>query len=140
SYVPAPRAVEVAAIAADRPMDRFISYALTQSVYALKPHWKPAFDAEELTFGNRAERIQAVLKADGTGDVVKALLSLLNRKGLSAEVRANALILLAATGGPDELAMVLREPGIDARVLEEAAGSYRLRRVIPSGDWREARR
>ncbi len=144
SYVPDARAVEVAAIAADRPMDRFIVYALTQAVHALKPHWKPAFDAGKLAFGNKAERVQFVLKADGTGDVVQSLLALLRRSDLTPEVQANARILLAATGGPDDLARVLKE--IDParpespQILDEAAGSFRLRRVVPSGDWTESLR
>src|SRR5258707_13918773 len=37
SYVPDPKAVEVAAIVADRPMDRFLSHALIQAVHALQP-------------------------------------------------------------------------------------------------------
>jgi putative heme-binding domain-containing protein len=59
-------------------------------------------------------------------------------------VRGNARVLLAATGGPDELALALREAGPEqpgaAGVLEEAARSFRQRRVIPTGDWAEALR
>ncbi|MBI3855880.1 MAG: HEAT repeat domain-containing protein, partial [Planctomycetes bacterium] len=42
SYVADPKAVEVASIVVDRPMDRFLTHALTQTVHALKPQWKPA--------------------------------------------------------------------------------------------------
>jgi putative heme-binding domain-containing protein len=138
SYVPEARAMEVAAIAVDRPVDRFLNHALTQTVHALKPYWKPAFDDGKLTFGNRAERVQFVLRADGTAEVLQSLLALLRRGDLSAEVRANALALLAATGGPDELALVLREPTLSARILDEMAASFRQRHVVPTGDWTES--
>jgi putative heme-binding domain-containing protein len=134
-----PKAVEVAAIAADRPMDRFLAHALTQTVHALKPHWKPAFDAGALTFGNKAERLQFVMKADGSKDVLTQLVALLKSGKLSEETRSNALVLLASIGGPDELGLVLAEsfkPGqtaLSIRVLDELAAAARLRKGAPAG-------
>ena len=87
SYVPDPKAVEVASIVVDRPMDRFLSHALIQAVHALKVHWKPAFDAGSLTFGGKAERLQFVLKADGSKDVLAQLVSLLKSNKLTEETR-----------------------------------------------------
>jgi putative heme-binding domain-containing protein len=139
SYVASPKAIEAAAIAVDRPMDRFISHALTQAVHALKPQWKQAFDAGTLTFGNKADRLQFVLKADGSKDVLSQLLTLLKSGKLSEAGRDTALILLASIGGADELSIVMDEafkPGrtaVSRRVLEELASSARLRKVVPSG-------
>jgi putative heme-binding domain-containing protein len=139
SYVPDPRAVEVAAIAADRPMDRFVTHALTQAVHALKPLWKPAFDAGQLSFGNKAERLQFVMKADGSKDVLTQLVSLLKTGKLAPETRANALALLASIGGPDELSLVMDEAfkggqvPLAVRVLEELASSARIRKAVPAG-------
>lgn len=139
SYVPDAKAVEVASIVVDRPMDRFLNHALIQAVHALKVHWKPAFDAGALTFGGRAERLQFVLKADGSKDVLARLVSLLKSGQLSDETRGNALVLLASIGGADELSLVLTEafkPGQTAlaiRVLDELAAGARARRGVPAG-------
>src|SRR6185295_2893135 len=125
SYIPDEASVEVAAIAADRPVDRFINHALIQAVHSLKPHWKPAFDAGRLTFGNKAERMQAVLKADGSADVLAQLVKLIKSGTLTGDARDSALVLLASIGGASELKLVLDEgfrPGrtaLSARILEE---------------------
>jgi putative heme-binding domain-containing protein len=139
SYVDDPKAVEVAAQVVDRPMDRFLTHALIQAVHALKPRWKPAFDAGALTFGNRPERLQFVMKADGSKDMLAQLVALLKSGRLAEETRSNALLLLASIGGPEEAALVLSEgfkPGqtaLSVRVLEELAAAARNRRGVPAG-------
>jgi putative heme-binding domain-containing protein len=139
SYVPDARAVEVASIVADRPMDRFLTHALIQAVHALKPYWKPAFDAGRLSFGNRADRLQAVMRADGSKDVLAQLVTLLKNGTLSEETKANALVLLASIGGPEELGLVLAEafkPGqtaLSLRVLNELAANARAKKSVPPG-------
>lgn len=42
SYIPKWEALEIAALAAELPTDRFIDYALRQTVFALKPQWQTA--------------------------------------------------------------------------------------------------
>ncbi|HZE97143.1 MAG TPA: PVC-type heme-binding CxxCH protein [Planctomycetota bacterium] len=139
SYIPDARAVEVASIAADRPMDRFLNHALIQAVHSLKPQWKPAFDAGALTFGNKAERMQAVLKADGSPDVLAQLVGLLKSGKLTGDAGDNALVLLASIGGPGELTLVLDEgfkPGqtaLSVRILDELAANARQRKSVPQG-------
>jgi putative heme-binding domain-containing protein len=139
SYVNDPKAVEVASIAVDKPMDRFLNHALTQAVHALKPQWKPAFDAGKLTFGAKGDRFQYVLKADGSKDVLGQLLTLIKSGKMTDAGRDSALILLASIGGVDELTIVMGEafkPGkseLGRRVLEEFANSARSRKVIPPG-------
>jgi putative heme-binding domain-containing protein len=141
SYVPRAESVEVASIAVDQPMDRFLVYALIQTVHALKEHWRPAFDAGRLAFGNRTERVLFVMKADGSPDVLLPLRSQLRSGTLGEGERANALLLVAAIGGPEDLGLVLGERGPRAaRLAEELASSYRLRQVIPRGDLGEALR
>jgi putative heme-binding domain-containing protein len=139
SSVADPKAVEVAAMAVDRQMDRFLVHALTQAVHALKPLWKPAFDAGALTFGNKVERLQFVLKADGSKDVLSQLVTLLKSGTLSDEAKGNAIVLLASIGGPEEQALVLEDgfkPGrtaLSIRVLDELATSARSRKGAPAG-------
>lgn len=63
TYVAKPEAVEIPAIASTQPRDKFIDYALTQSIRALKPQWQPALAA--LTFGGNATQRDFVTKIGG---------------------------------------------------------------------------
>ena len=62
SYVPSPRAIEVATEAMDKPRDRFIDYALGNCVRALRAQWQPALDAKQLAFGSNDTHVAFVLE------------------------------------------------------------------------------
>ncbi len=131
AYVPDARAIEIAASVLDRPNDKFITYALTQAVHALKPHWKPAFDEGRLTFDGRPERIEFVLRADGSKDILGSVQKLLAGP-VSPETRISLLALLARVGGPKELAQVFE--AATPRLLEELVTAARQRQVVPTGN------
>ncbi|HYF00774.1 MAG TPA: hypothetical protein VEJ18_17770, partial [Planctomycetota bacterium] len=97
-----------------------------QAVRVLAPHWQPEFKAGRLTFGGRAG---PVLTAAGAPDLLAPLADLARNGKATADV----LAVLAAAGGPSELELVLREAR-EARVLEELASAWRMRRVKPAGD------
>lgn len=63
TYVASPDAVEIPGLASTQPRDRFIDYALTQSIRALKPQWQPVID--KLTFGGNAAARDFVVKIGG---------------------------------------------------------------------------
>ena len=63
TYVALPEAVEIPGLASTQPRDRFIDYALTQSIRALKPQWQPVID--KLTFGGNAAARDFVVKIGG---------------------------------------------------------------------------
>jgi mono/diheme cytochrome c family protein/glucose/arabinose dehydrogenase len=63
TYVAKPEAVEITAIACTKPRDKFIDYAITQSINALKPQWQPAFAS--LTFGGDAAQRAFVQQIGG---------------------------------------------------------------------------
>lgn len=63
TYVATPDAVEVPAIASTQPRDKFIDYALTQSIRALKPRWQT--ELASLTFGGIAAQRDFVMKIGG---------------------------------------------------------------------------
>ena len=68
TYVPRHEAMEVAAIAADFPTDKFLAYALNQAVFALKPYWLPAFKSGKLNLDKKISRLGLLINADGTTD------------------------------------------------------------------------
>jgi mono/diheme cytochrome c family protein/glucose/arabinose dehydrogenase len=63
TYVATPDAVEIPAIASTQPRDKFIDYALTQSIRALKPRWQT--ELASLTFGGNAAQRDFVMKIGG---------------------------------------------------------------------------
>jgi mono/diheme cytochrome c family protein len=71
SYVPKPETVEVLVQALDSPNDRFIDYALAQSIRALQPLWKPALAAGKLTFGGNATHAEHLKKIASTAPAVE---------------------------------------------------------------------
>lgn len=62
SYVAKPEAVEVTTQALESPHDKFLDYALAQSVRALQPQWKAPFAAGKLSFGGKADQAAYVKK------------------------------------------------------------------------------
>ena len=71
SYVPKPETVEVLVQALDSPRDKFIDYAMAQSIRALQPLWKPALAAGKLTFGGNAAHAEYLKKIASTAPVAE---------------------------------------------------------------------
>ncbi|RYD46786.1 MAG: c-type cytochrome, partial [Verrucomicrobiaceae bacterium] len=65
SYVEKPETAEVTALGYEGTRDRFIDYALTQSLRASKPRWQTALAAGQLTFGGNAKLREQVTKLAG---------------------------------------------------------------------------
>jgi putative heme-binding domain-containing protein len=138
SYIAPPGAVGVALGAVERPVDEFTRYALDQTVYALKPQWISALKSGTLDLGgaDRAARLSALVRFDGTPDTVEALRDLLRRGPADAPGREGFLHLLADVGGADDLATVLKtpDPAQLARLLPAVAEAAERRNVRPPGD------
>jgi putative heme-binding domain-containing protein len=91
---------------ADRPLDRTLDYALWLTVRELEPYWMPAFKEGRLTFGGDAKKLAFALNAVGSKDVVKPVLALLEEGKVPKENRPGLWLLLARTGGTEELGRV----------------------------------
>jgi putative heme-binding domain-containing protein len=63
SYIPKYEALNVAAKAAPLPTDKFIDYALKQTVHALKPHWFTAEALGQITIAADADLVNLMLRA-----------------------------------------------------------------------------
>jgi len=140
SHFQTTRAAELAMQALDRPMDKFLDYALSLTARELEPYWLPEFQKGKLDFGN-ANRLLFALQAVNSPAAVKPLLGLVKTGRMAAENEEAALNLIAALGNPTELAMVFdlafsRGTPVRRRVaalacLEQAA---RQRQVKPEGE------
>ncbi|MEO7300745.1 MAG: PVC-type heme-binding CxxCH protein, partial [Verrucomicrobiota bacterium] len=63
TYIPKAEAMETAVIAADFPSDKFITYALNQAVFALKPFWLEPFKSGKLNLENKPARLKFLIQA-----------------------------------------------------------------------------
>ncbi len=71
AYVQEARAVEVAAMVAEYPLDPAIEYAFVQCVQQLRPLWAPQQQAGTLTFEGRAERLNLFSRAQGGAEAAR---------------------------------------------------------------------
>jgi putative heme-binding domain-containing protein len=125
----------------DAPLDVNLDFALAHALETLEPHWLPRLEADPSFFGADARRVVYALKAARDPGAMKLLLRAY-RAGLPARKdRQEALEVLVARGGPDELGLVL-ELALDGRMeaaertalvekLDQAAESRKIR---PRGD------
>jgi putative heme-binding domain-containing protein len=141
SYFTNARAMEIAAIVADFPTDKFVQYALNQTVFALKPYWLPAFRAGTLNLENKPARMAMLVRADGTSDTVEALRALL-RSGQTGAARETYWRILADVGNADDLAAMLRvkDDSLLGHLLPVVGTASRARGLRPSGDLTSALR
>ncbi|MFN0069086.1 MAG: PVC-type heme-binding CxxCH protein, partial [Limisphaerales bacterium] len=109
SYLPYERAVEIAALATDLPMDAAIEYAFTQCVHALAPRWRAAHEDGRLTFGGGTARQTAFARALGGRDAARQAAGRLARVvevALDADT-VRQLARTVAAAGTEELTALL---------------------------------
>ncbi|MCG3197625.1 MAG: hypothetical protein GHCLOJNM_02113 [bacterium] len=150
SFVPDPRSIEIATLAVYKPMDRYLEFALRNTAIALERNWMPSFEAGETTFGGDSKRLSFALQAVRSEGAVRPLLNILKKGEASPERREQILLMVAALGGPRELAELLAptlytsqpEPkvqpipdtgvlSLQARVFAELRARSREREVRP---------
>jgi len=142
AQVPSARAAELAMQALDRPVDKFLDYALWQTARDLQPHWLPALHQGKVNFGGKVRRLIFALEAVGSASAVAPLVNLVKAGKIPKEQEENVLTLVAALGGPQELALVFNlvtardstPAGHRTRLLEALARAARQRGVRPAGD------
>jgi putative heme-binding domain-containing protein len=140
SHFPAVRAAEIAMRALDRPVDRFLDYALGLTARELGPQWLPEFQKGKVDFGN-AQHLLFALQAVNSPAAVGPLLDLVQAGKIEPEREEAACHLVATLGNAKDLARVF-ELTLDEKTparrrinllacLEQAS---RQRQVKPEGD------
>ena len=142
TLIPDLRSVELIASALDKPMDRWLDFAVWQAMRDLAPVWLPAVREGKFDFGNVDHLIYA-LKAAESPEVVQPLLALLQQDALTPDRVPNVLETIAALGGPKELGAVFDlvaaadsklEGDSKAALLTALVETTRLRKTQPAGD------
>ncbi len=140
-HIPEVASAELAFQALDRPVDKFLDYAIWLTARDLQSVWLPALQAGKFDDGGKPDRLVFALSAVGSPAVAKPLVEALRSGTLAGEAQARALVLIASLGGPDELGMALelalsdKSPAAQrATLLDTLAQAYRQRKVTPKGD------
>jgi len=128
--IPTPESFKIALTVLDSKMDRFINYALTQTVHALKPQWLPALESEKLTFA-KPEHLAFTLEAYGGSAAAD-----LARKALKSDIdnstRNRLLAVLAKVGNAADLKNILNQNHQEASLLNSLINNSQQRRLKPS--------
>jgi putative heme-binding domain-containing protein len=135
---PSAEAARVALRALDHPRDRFLDFALWNTVRSLAPFWLPAFENGQFAADDVSHLVfalQAVESASATGP----LRQLLRDNAIGPEQHRAVYTLLAALGDADDLALVLERvlqpgtpPELQQPLLEALTEAATRRSVRPA--------
>ncbi len=97
------------AVALDKPVDRWLDYAIWLSLRETKDQWLPLVKDGKFDFGGDPNKLVFALRAAGEGDVTKPLKTLLAKPEITAAQKTTALKTLAELGGTEDVRFVLIE-------------------------------
>ena len=132
SYIPKYQALDIPAIAAALPTDKFIDYALKQTVFALKPLW---LTAERLGHFNPLDNVQHVnllLRAGEASEVSTAVQHILHHsKGYAEKLSVGRALI--ESGSARHFGIIMDLPASDLRreLLDDVVRSVRNRSLTP---------
>ncbi|MEX1232233.1 MAG: PVC-type heme-binding CxxCH protein [Planctomycetaceae bacterium] len=134
-------AMEMALTTLDRPVDRYLDYAVWLTARELQDVWLPAVKSGEFNFKGRADHLVFAAKAVGSPEIVGSLAQLIEQGTLAVPQAEQVLQLIGQLGGPNELKLMFdlavnSDTPLDVRVklcetLAKAAGE---RNVKPNAD------
>jgi putative heme-binding domain-containing protein len=142
SNIRQPRAVELAMDALDRPVDKYLDYALWLTARELESVWMPDLQKGKLNFGGNVSHMLFALQAVGSKSIVKPLVDLIRSGKVLPDREDSILASIAGVGGPQELDMLLDlvlakdavPPRRQATLLTALEQAARQRNVKPTGD------
>ncbi|MEM9018360.1 MAG: hypothetical protein AAGC68_15205, partial [Verrucomicrobiota bacterium] len=114
--------------ALDHPRDRFIDYALEQTVFALAAEWLPAAAAGKLEF-TKPEHLAYALETLGGEDALEIARLELAKEDLSREARVSFRKVLARSGNADDLLHLLQS-NPEAEVIAEIERGAAIRKML----------
>ncbi len=102
SRIQSPRAIEIATRLLDKPMDKWLDYALWLTANDLKDVWLPAFQEGKLTFDGNAQHLSFALQAVGSLQAMKTLMKQLKTGKIPNNNLDSTLELITSIGGVEE--------------------------------------
>ncbi len=129
-------AVEAAMQALDRPVDRFLDFALWLTARDLQAHWLAPLQQGKAVFAGNINRLSFALKAAESAQVVGSLVALLKGDKIPEDRRGDLMQTVAGLGGPGELRFIFDEAVAkqSAPLLDALMKATQQRNLKPSGD------
>ena len=136
-----PRSLQAAMKALDRPVDKWLDYALWLCARETQSRWLPMLQAGTLDLGGDARKLTFALNAAGSASVVGPLLDALRSGRIGESQGASAVRMIAEMGDAKQLAGLFdlalaggtSAPG-KAAILDALASAARSRKARPEGD------
>ncbi|MFT7034751.1 MAG: putative heme-binding domain-containing protein [Cyclobacteriaceae bacterium] len=116
--------------------DKYINYALTQTVHALKNYWQPAFQEGRLNFSDNIDQLVFVVKIDKSLIHIDQIRQLVKTTDIDKKNRLELFQLMIERGNADDLRYVLNLSK-DIKLLHAIEEAAQVRQVMPSGDLRK---
>lgn len=105
THIPSAAAIESALVALDHPLDPLLEFSLRKAAIVLAPYWRPAFQAGQLPFDGKSNRLTFVLQAVKAPDASPRL---------AAAMRATDLDTVEAIATASQTDVVRRQAAIVA--------------------------
>ncbi|MFM9065393.1 MAG: hypothetical protein ACKOOI_20505, partial [Pirellula sp.] len=146
SQLPSVESAQAACLALQKPMDRFLDFALWQTMRDLSSVWLPEFRSGKFRFGNDPSAIAFALKAVEDPSTIDAVLTMLDEK-LTSDAPSNAqaarstmAILVAELGNGAQQAKLidrLIDPVSPTVLPDEALRGQLLQAVLDASQRRK---
>jgi putative heme-binding domain-containing protein len=133
-------AAKLALKALDKPVDKYLDYAIWLTVRELAPYWMAAVKQGAAVLGDNVRHLVYALEAVGTSESIRPLLELVSAGRLSRQDEDSVLELAARLGGSKELpyvwqaALESKDAAGRTRLLRALVQAARRRGVKPDGD------
>eukprot|EP00913_Durusdinium_trenchii_P023331 g21909.t1 len=131
----------IAMRALDKPVDRFLDYAIWLTANELKSDWLPLVEQGKFDFDGNVGHLAFALKSVGTASVVRPLIDLFKAGRIPANRQQDVLAVVASLGGPAEMRIVYdaalaanSKPSRRVALLSALANAAGQRNVRPAGD------
>ena len=134
-----PNSAAAIASALDKPVDRWLDYAIWQSLRETKDQWLPEFKAGKFDFGGDPKKIVFALTAVGESNAAPVLVKLLDDGKLDAARKIDVLVTLVQIGGAAEYARLFQETEkyelLRTRLYPLMAANVATRKIaVPTGN------
>ncbi len=128
--IPSAESFKTALTVLDSKMDRFINYALTQTVHTLKPQWLPALESDELTFA-KPDHLAFTLESYG-GGAAAALARRTLKSDIDTATQNRLYAVLAKVGNAADVQNILNREHQDTKLLNALIENWQSRHLKPS--------
>lgn len=132
------KGAETAIRALDRELDKYLDFALYQTMRKLEPYWLPAVTDGSATFSQDARKVIFALKSLEKQAAVAPLVRLLEQSRIPPEALPDVLDVFKKYGGPGDAHALfdraVAHPQERSNLLATLIRLAADRKVIPSGD------